>query len=89
MENKEQRSLEGKVIKTNNPNKTVVVSVERLTKHPLYGKILRKYRKYQVHNENQECKVGDWAVIQEVKPISKQKSWKLLSASNTSNTLSS
>ena len=53
--------------------KTVSVLVERKVKHPVYGKYVKKSRKYLVHDENANCKVGDTVVIFETKPLSKSK----------------
>jgi small subunit ribosomal protein S17 len=56
-------------------DKTVVVSVERVTRHPLYGKIVRTNKKYKAHNENNEAKMGDTVRICECRPISKDKTF--------------
>jgi len=57
--------------------KTIVVKVERQFKHPLYKKIIRRHKKYKVHDENNECKMGDIVQIIESRPLSKQKRWTL------------
>lgn len=59
-------------------NKTVTVKVERKVKHPLYGKIMRRSKKYHAHDEDNAFKLGDTVRIEETKPISKTKSWKVL-----------
>ena len=69
-----RRLLSGKVISSNS-NKTVVVEVIRRVKHKLYKKIIKKAKKYHVHNENNSYKSGDFVTIQESKPISKLKRW--------------
>jgi small subunit ribosomal protein S17 len=56
-------------------DKTVTVKVERKVKHPLYGKIIRRSKKYHAHDENNEYTVGDVVRIEETRPISKTKSW--------------
>lgn len=56
-------------------DKTVTVLVERKVKHPLYGKIIRRSKKYHAHDENNEYAVGDVVRIEETKPISKTKTW--------------
>jgi small subunit ribosomal protein S17 len=56
-------------------DKTVVVSVERVTRHPLYGKTIKTHKKYKAHNENNEAKMGDKVRICECRPISKDKSF--------------
>jgi len=64
----------GKVV-SNKSNKTAVVSVERLIKHPKYGKMLRRHTKLHAHDENSVCKIGDVVKIKASKPISKLKNW--------------
>ncbi|MGY6551625.1 MAG: 30S ribosomal protein S17 [Erythrobacter sp.] len=56
-------------------DKTVTVKVERKVKHPLYGKIIRRSKKYHAHDENNEYTVGDVVRIEETRPISKTKTW--------------
>ena len=68
------RSLVGKVV-SDARDKTVTVVVERRVKHPLYGKIVKRFKKYHAHDENNQYKNGDMVVIKETKPISKTKSW--------------
>ena len=62
-------------------NKTVVVSAERRITHPVYGKILRRSKKYYVHDEKNEAKKGDKVVIAETRPLSKTKRWRLVEIS--------
>jgi small subunit ribosomal protein S17 len=69
-------------------DKTIVVSVERRKAHKLYGKIIRRSKKYYVHDEKNEALEGDFVRIQETRPISKLKSWRVVevirkSADNT------
>ncbi|XBC39674.1 MAG: 30S ribosomal protein S17 [Buchnera aphidicola (Chaetogeoica yunlongensis)] len=71
------RVLSGKVI-SNKMNKSVIVSIQRLIKHPLYKKFIKKTTKLCVHDENNQCKVGDVVEIRESRPISKTKSWILV-----------
>jgi small subunit ribosomal protein S17 len=59
-------------------DKTVTVLVERKVKHPLYGKIIRRSKKYHAHDEGNAYRVGDTVRIEETRPISKTKSWKVL-----------
>lgn len=56
-------------------DKTVVVTVERTTRHPLYGKVVKVSKKYKAHNENNEAKLGDTVRICECRPISKDKTF--------------
>ena len=78
---KNQRQLLGTVIKNSGSN-TVSVIVERKVKHPVYGKYVKKSRKYLVHDAKGDCKVGDTVTIFETKPFSKNKSWTVNTVSN-------
>ena len=71
------RTETGMVISSNR-DKTITVKVERKVRHPLYKKILRRSSKLQAHDQDNLCSEGDLVTIQECKPISKTKSWKLL-----------
>ena len=66
------------VVTSQKMNKTVTVMVGRRTKHPKYGKYISLSTKYHVHDEKEACNEGDTVLIQECKPISKTKSWKLV-----------
>ena len=68
-----KRTLIGKVV-SDKMDKTVSVLIERRVKHPLYGKIVRRSKKYLAHDENNQAKIGDTVEIQESRPISKNKS---------------
>ena len=59
-------------------DKSAVVLIERKVKHPIYGKFVKKSTKLHIHDENNECGVGDTVQISECRPISKTKSWKLV-----------
>ena len=59
-------------------DKTIVVAVERLIRHPLYGKIVKRTSKIKVHDENNMCAVGDVVRIAETKPLSRHKRWRLV-----------
>ncbi len=72
-----KRILSGTVVSDKN-DKTVVVRVERKVKHPLYGKIIRRSKKYHAHDEGNEYKTGEVVRIEETKPISKNKTWQVL-----------
>lgn len=63
------------VVVSDKMDKTIVVRVQRQFKHPLYKKIVRKHKKFQAHDEKNECKIGDFVLIQESKPISRHKKW--------------
>ena len=59
-------------------NKSVTVSVERLVKHPVYGKFIRRTTKLMAHDEEQTCREGDTVAIVECRPISKRKAWRVV-----------
>lgn len=71
------RTVTGRVV-SSKMDKTITVLVERLVKHPLYGKYIRRSTKLHAHDENNECREGDVVVIQECRPLSKTKSWRLV-----------
>jgi len=71
------RILTGRVV-SDKMNQTVTVLVERRVRHPLYGKIIRRSTKVHAHDEENSCRVGDTVRVQECRPISKSKSWRLL-----------
>lgn len=70
------RALTGTVV-SDKMNKTVTVLVERKVKHPLYGKIIRLSKKYHAHDENNEFHPGDVVTIEECRPMSRTKAWKV------------
>ena len=69
-----KRVLTGTIV-SDKGDKTVVVKVERRVKHPLYGKIIRRSKKYHAHDETNEYTVGDVVRIEETRPMSKTKTW--------------
>ena len=77
-----KRVLSGTVV-SDKGDKTVVVRVERRVKHPLYGKIIRRSKKYHAHDEGNEYKAGETVRIEETAPISKLKTWKVVERVNT------
>ena len=70
------RSASGTVV-SNKMDKTITVLVERRIKHPLYGKYIKRSKKIRAHDEENQCQEGDLVTIEETRPISKTKSWKL------------
>lgn len=66
------------VVISNKMNKTVVVSVESLVKHPLYGKYIKRQVKYMAHDEDRKCEEGDKVKIAETRPMSKLKRWRVV-----------
>jgi small subunit ribosomal protein S17 len=77
-----KRVLTGRIV-SDKTDKTVVVSVERRVKHPLYGKIIKRSKKYHAHDEANEFKTGETVRIEETRPISKLKTWKVLDRVDT------
>ena len=77
-----KRVLTGVVV-SDKGEKTVVVNVERKVKHPLYGKIIRRSKKYHAHDEGNEYKAGETVRIEETAPISRLKTWKVIERVNT------
>jgi len=74
---KRQRTQVGRVVSAK-MNKTITVEVERLVKHPLYGKFMRRTTKLHAHDEDNTCQAGDVVSVGECRPMSKLKSWKLV-----------
>jgi small subunit ribosomal protein S17 len=71
------RSVVGKVI-SSKMDKTIVVEIERKVRHPLYGKYVKRFTKMYAHDEANQCNVGDVVVIQQTRPLSKLKRWRLV-----------
>ncbi|MBA3580963.1 MAG: 30S ribosomal protein S17 [Gammaproteobacteria bacterium] len=71
------RTLVGRVV-SDKMDKTVTVLIERLVKHPRYGKFIRRSTKLHAHDENNVCGAGDKVMIEECRPLSKTKSWRLV-----------
>ena len=74
---KTRKALTGWVC-SNAPDKTAIVLVERLIKHPLYKKYVKKRKKFYAHDERNDCQVGDKVMIIESRPYSKMKRWKVV-----------
>lgn len=74
---KTHNQLEGRVV-SNKMLKTIVVEVLRLKEHPLYKKRIRINKKFKAHDEKNECQIGDWVLIEECRPISRDKKWRLV-----------
>ena len=72
-----ERTVSGRVV-SDKMNKSITVLIERRVKHPVYGKYVRKSTKVFAHDENNESKAGDLVTIAECRPISKNKSWRLV-----------
>lgn len=81
MENLERNSRlskQGTVVSAGKMDKTIVVAIVSNSKHPLYKKVVKKTKKFKVHDENNEAKVGDTVEIMETRPISKDKYYRLV-----------
>ncbi len=72
------RKIRSGVVVSNRAEKTVTVLVERQFAHPLYTKQIKRTKKYQAHDEKNECQVGDLVRIMETRPLSKTKRWRVL-----------
>jgi small subunit ribosomal protein S17 len=70
------RTLTGTVV-SNKMDKSIAVSIERLVRHPVYEKYIRRSTKLLAHDENNECNEGDVVIIESSRPISKRKAWRL------------
>ena len=66
------------VVTSNKMQKTITVSVERRLRHPIYGKFVKKTKKFLAHDEENTCNVGDMVRIMETRPLSKNKNWRLV-----------
>ncbi|MDH2432168.1 30S ribosomal protein S17 [Pokkaliibacter sp. MBI-7] len=71
------RTETGRVI-SDKMDKTITVLIERKVKHPIYGKYVKRSTKLKAHDETNECQIGDLVTIQETRPFSKTKTWKLV-----------
>jgi len=76
-ERKTVRKVFGRVV-SNGADKTVSVSLERVVKHPVYGKYIRRTSKVMAHDEDNACQLGDRVAITECRPLSKRKSWRVV-----------
>lgn len=74
---KVSRTVSGRVI-SNKMDKTITVLIERKVKHPLYGKFIRRSTKVHAHDEGNVCNEGDTVIVEQCRPISKTKTWKLV-----------
>ncbi len=66
------------IVTSTKMNKSIVVSVESREKHPMYGKFIKKTKKFMAHDEKNECGIGDTVRISETRPLSKLKRWRLI-----------
>ena len=78
METRNLRKERIGVVTSNKMNKSIVVSEVKRVKHPMYGKFVLKTKKYTVHDEKNECNIGDTVKIMETRPLSKTKCWRMV-----------
>lgn len=78
MENRNQRKVLTGFVKSDKMDKSIVVTVERKIKHPVYGKYIKKTNKFSVHDEDNSCGIGDFVKIMETRPLSKTKRWRVV-----------
>lgn len=76
------------IVISNKMQKTIVVKIENRYAHPMYSKTLIKTKKYLAHDESGECNIGDQVLVQECRPLSKKKRWKLVQILSKSSLLS-
>ncbi len=76
-ENKTGRTLSGRVA-SDKMNKTITVVIERVVRHPLYGKYVRRTTKLHAHDEQNECRTGDLVMIEQCRPLARTKAWRLV-----------
>lgn len=77
MRDRGQRKTQIGVVVSDKMDKTVVVKVDRMVKHPVYNKYIRRSGKYKAHDEQNSCKIGDRVLIVEARPLSKDKCWRV------------
>ncbi len=77
-ENRGRRKVRVGHVVSNKMDKTAVVAVNRLVQHPLYGRYVKKTRKFKVHDETNQCQIGDTVRIVETRPLSRDKRWRLI-----------
>lgn len=78
MENRNLRKERVGLVVSNNMDKSIVITVERKVKHPIYGKFVKTTAKFMAHDEKNDCNIGDTVKIMETKPLSKNKCWRLV-----------
>lgn len=78
MEERNLRKQKVGVVTSSKMDKTITISVERKLRHPIYGKFVKKSKKFMAHDENNDCGIGDTVRIMETRPLSKLKRWRLV-----------
>ena len=74
---RKRRKVREGVVVSDKMEKTVVVAVQRIARHPLYQRVMRRTVKFKAHDENNECKIGDRVRIVETRPLSREKRWRI------------
>ena len=77
MKNRGNKRIIKGVVVSNTMDKTIVVRTERLVKHPVFHKYIRRYVKYKAHDEDNSCNIGDKVLIVESRPLSREKRWRM------------
>ena len=72
------RKTRSGVVVSDKMDKTIVVEIRTRVKHPLYGKIMNRTKRFKAHDENNECGIGDTVRVMETRPLSKDKRWRLV-----------
>ena len=78
MEKRNLRKTRTGIVVSDKMDKTIVVAIRERVKHPLYGKIVNRTKKFKVDDENNECGIGDKVRVMETRPLSKDKHWRLV-----------
>ena len=78
MENRNLRKERIGLVVSNKMDKSIVISVERKVKHPIYGKFVKATTKFMAHDDKNDCNIGDTVKIMETRPMSKNKCWRLV-----------
>lgn len=75
--NRTRRKVRVGVVSSDKMDKTVVVTIKNLVRHPMYGRTLRQNKKFKAHDENNDAHIGDTVEIMETRPLSKEKTWRV------------
>lgn len=78
MENRNLRKERVGLVVSNKMDKSIVITVERKVKHPIYGKFVKATSKFMAHDDKNDCNIGDTVKIMEIRPMSKNKCWRLV-----------
>lgn len=78
MEERKMRKVQVGRVVSDKMDKTVVVAIETLVRHPLYGKIVKRTKKFKAHDAENSCRIGDKVRVMETRPLSKEKCWRVI-----------